>query len=83
MEKILFFTSTGRFRSWLEEHHKTAEELWVGYYKKGSGRDSITWSESVDAALCFGWIDGIRKTIETKAIKSVLHPGKKTVCGAR
>ena len=77
MEKILFFTSTGRFRSWLEEHHKTAEELWVGYYKKGSGRDSITWSESVDAALCFGWIDGIRKTIDDKSYKIRFTPRKK------
>ena len=48
----------GRSRSWLEQHHATASELWVGYHKKASGRRSLTWSEVVDEALCFGWIDG-------------------------
>lgn len=52
------------FRTWLEQHHESERELWVGYYKKGSGEASITWSESVDEALCFGWIDGVRKSID-------------------
>jgi uncharacterized protein YdeI (YjbR/CyaY-like superfamily) len=52
------------FRAWLEQHHGTERELWVGYYKKGSGRASMTWRESVDEALCFGWIDGVRKRID-------------------
>jgi len=52
------------FRAWLEQHHDTERELWVGYYKKGSGKASITWAESVDEALCFGWIDGVRKSID-------------------
>jgi uncharacterized protein YdeI (YjbR/CyaY-like superfamily) len=52
------------FRRWLQRHHDTEQELWVGYFKKGSGRTSMTWPESVDEALCFGWIDGIRKRID-------------------
>jgi len=61
---VTFFNSPATFRAWLEEHHETARELWVGFYKKSSGRPSITWPESVDEALCFGWIDGIRKSID-------------------
>jgi uncharacterized protein YdeI (YjbR/CyaY-like superfamily) len=54
------------FRAWLEQHHESEPESWVGYYKKGSGKASITWPESVDEALCFGWIDGIRKSIDAE-----------------
>lgn len=62
--KPAFFTSPEDFRRWLERHHLTAPELWVGFYKKDSGRASITWPESVDEALCFGWIDGLRKSVD-------------------
>jgi uncharacterized protein YdeI (YjbR/CyaY-like superfamily) len=62
--KIQFFKSPGDFRKWLEKHHAATGELWVGYYKKTSGRPSITWPESVDEALCFGWIDGLRKSVD-------------------
>lgn len=62
--KIEFFQSPGDFRKWLEKHHATDRELWVGYYKKSSGQPSMTWPESVDEALCFGWIDGIRKSLD-------------------
>jgi uncharacterized protein YdeI (YjbR/CyaY-like superfamily) len=62
--KIQFFKSPLDFRKWLEAHHATAPELWVGFYKKSSGQLSITWPESVKEALCFGWIDGVRKTID-------------------
>ncbi len=51
-------------RKWFEAHHASAPELLVGFYKKDSGKASITWPQSVDEALCFGWIDGIRKSIE-------------------
>jgi len=61
MEPI-FFASPAEFRAWLEEHHATASELLVGFYKKGTGKPSLTWPESVDQALCFGWIDGVRKS---------------------
>lgn len=57
----MFFATASDFRRWLERHHRSAPELLVGYYKVGSGRPSMTWSESVDQALCFGWIDGIRR----------------------
>ena len=59
-----FFKDPTAFRQWLETHHDSEDELWVGYYKKGTGIPSITWPESVDEALCFGWIDGLRKTID-------------------
>jgi len=62
--KPVFFKTPEGFRQWLRRHHATADVLWVGYYKKGSGTPSITWPESVDQALCFGWIDGIRKSID-------------------
>ena len=59
-----FFKWPAAFRNWLEVYHATAKELWVGFYKKSSGKPSITWPESVDEALCFGWIDGLRKNID-------------------
>jgi uncharacterized protein YdeI (YjbR/CyaY-like superfamily) len=61
-------------RAWLERHHRTARELWVGFYKKGSGRPSVTWPESVDEALCFGWIDGIRKSIDEASYRIRFTP---------
>ncbi len=59
-----FFKTPADWRKWLERNHDKAEELWVGFYKKDSGKPSITWPESVDGALCFGWIDGVRKSID-------------------
>ncbi len=59
-----YFRTPAAFRRWLARHHASAAELWVGYYKKGTGTPSITWPESVDEALCFGWIDGIRKSVD-------------------
>jgi uncharacterized protein YdeI (YjbR/CyaY-like superfamily) len=61
---VVFFRSPAELRKWFAKHHATARELWVGYYKKGSGRPSITWPESVDEALCVGWIDGVRKSVD-------------------
>jgi uncharacterized protein YdeI (YjbR/CyaY-like superfamily) len=58
-----FFATPLRLRRWFEKNHLSAGELLVGYYKKHSGQPSITWPESVDEALCFGWIDGIRKSL--------------------
>ncbi len=57
----VFFKTAAEFRAWLKKHHTIADEIIVGYYKKSSGKPSITWQESVDEALCFGWIDGIRR----------------------
>jgi len=62
--KPTFFKTPADFRSWLERHHARADALLVGFYKKESGKPSITWPESVDEALCFGWIDGIRRRID-------------------
>src|SRR6187455_2942056 len=59
-----FFATREQFRDWLEQHHASAPELLVGFYKRGSGRPSLTWPESVDGALCFGWIDGVRRRID-------------------
>ncbi len=63
MEPV-YFSSPAAFREWLEAHHASAGELWVGYYKRGTGRPSMTWPESVDEALCFGWIDGLRRRVD-------------------
>lgn len=57
-----FFPAPADFRAWLEEHHATADHLWVGYYKKATKKPSVTWEDTVDEALCYGWIDGIRKS---------------------
>jgi uncharacterized protein YdeI (YjbR/CyaY-like superfamily) len=62
--EVRFFATGEEFRGWFEQHHATAKELWVGFYKKASGRPSITWPESVDEALCFGWIDSVRRSID-------------------
>jgi uncharacterized protein YdeI (YjbR/CyaY-like superfamily) len=59
-----FFSSPAEFRAWLEAHHQSVPELWVGYWKRGSGIPSMTWPQSVDEALCFGWIDGVRQSID-------------------
>ena len=58
-----FFHSPEAFRRWLEANGERATELWAGFYKRATGRPSMTWPESVDQALCFGWIDGIRKSL--------------------
>ena len=75
-----FFETPADFRAWLAENHAKAGFLWVGFYKKGSGRRSITWPESVDEALCYGWIDGVRKGIdarkaETRPSRGSVHEG--------
>jgi uncharacterized protein YdeI (YjbR/CyaY-like superfamily) len=62
--KAIFCQTSAAFRRWLDQHHTKANAVWVGYYKKGSGKPSITWSESVDEALCYGWIDGVRQSID-------------------
>jgi uncharacterized protein YdeI (YjbR/CyaY-like superfamily) len=59
-----YFATPAEFQAWLEAHHERARELLVGYHKKGSGIPSMTWPESVDQALCFGWIDGVRRTVD-------------------
>lgn len=74
--KPKFFKSPSDLRKWFEAQHASAPELWVGFYKKGSGKANITWPQSVDEALCFGWIDGIRKSIDESSYKIRFTPRK-------
>jgi len=76
MDDVVFLTSKDEFTEWLE-NHPDASELWVGYFRKNTGRATLTWSQSVDVALCFGWIDGIRKTIDDQSFKIRFTPRKK------
>jgi len=62
--KPIFFKDQSDFRKWLEKNHENKTELLVGFYKRGSGKFNLSWSQSVDEALCFGWIDGIRRSID-------------------
>jgi uncharacterized protein YdeI (YjbR/CyaY-like superfamily) len=71
-----FFRTPDEWREWLQENHSQARELVVGFYKKSSGKPSITWPESVDAALCFGWIDGIRRSIDDVSYSIRFTPRK-------
>jgi uncharacterized protein YdeI (YjbR/CyaY-like superfamily) len=71
-----FFATPSELRAWLARHHDKTSELWVGFYKRNSGKPSITWPEAVDAALCFGWIDGVRKSIDEVSYTIRLTPRK-------
>lgn len=62
-----FFKTRAAFTRWLAKNHDRATELWVGFHKKASGKPSLTWPESVDAALSFGWIDGVRKSLDDQS----------------
>ncbi len=75
--KPVFFTTPREFRHWLEDNHATATELWVGYYKIAKGDVQFIWSDSVDQALCFGWIDGVRKSIDKDTYCIRFSPRKK------
>jgi len=72
-----FFATPAEFRRWLKQHHRTATELWVGFHRTGTGRPSLTWPESVDEALCFGWIDGIRKSLDAGSYVIRFTPRRK------
>jgi uncharacterized protein YdeI (YjbR/CyaY-like superfamily) len=75
---ILFFETPAQFRNWLKKNHQKKTELYVGFYKKGSGKISITWSQAVDQALCYGWIDSVRKSIDTESYCNRFTPRKAT-----
>jgi len=62
--QTIYFRSPAAFRAWLERHHATQKEILVGFYRVGTRKPSMTWSESVDQALCFGWIDGVRRSVD-------------------
>lgn len=76
--KPKFFPTPEDLCAWLERHHATETEVLVGFYKKGSGRPSITWPQSVDEALCFGWIDGVRRSLGEEAYTIRFTPRKRT-----
>ncbi|HEX6639627.1 MAG TPA: YdeI/OmpD-associated family protein, partial [Thermoanaerobaculia bacterium] len=79
-EKVMkprFFATPAAWRAWLEKNHATKSELLVGFYKTGSGKKSITWPESVDEALCFGWIDGIRRSLDDDSYTIRFTPRKR------
>jgi uncharacterized protein YdeI (YjbR/CyaY-like superfamily) len=78
MMKPTFFSSAADFRRWLEEHSADSMELWVGYFKTGSGKAGMTWPESVDHALCYGWIDGRRMSIDESRYMIRFTPRKPT-----
>ena len=72
-----FFATPADFRKWLEKNHDKVPELLVGFYKKGSGKPSMTWPESVDEALCFGWIDGVRRRIDDESYSIRFTPRRR------
>lgn len=73
-EQLIFFNSPEAFYEWLSKHHRKENALWVGYYKVATGKASMSWEESVRAALCFGWIDGIRKSVDEESYKIRFTP---------
>jgi uncharacterized protein YdeI (YjbR/CyaY-like superfamily) len=75
-QKPHFFPTRTEWRAWLEDHHARVHELRVGLYKRESGQPSITWPEAVDGALCFGWIDGVRKSIDANSYMIRFTPRK-------
>lgn len=75
-DQVVFFATPAEFAAWLEQNHDTVTELWVGYHKRATGRPSITWQESVDEALCYGWIDGVRKSVDATSYKIRFSPRK-------
>jgi uncharacterized protein YdeI (YjbR/CyaY-like superfamily) len=76
-ETAIFFESRDAFIAWLDENHERVPFIWVGRYKQGSGRVNMTWPESVDAALCFGWIDGQGKSLGEEAMAQRFSPRRK------
>jgi uncharacterized protein YdeI (YjbR/CyaY-like superfamily) len=75
---VTFFKTQDDFRKWLESHHEEETELIVGFYKVDSGKPSMSWSQSVDQALCFGWIDGVRKSIDKESYSIRFTPRRNT-----
>ncbi len=72
----LFFPQAADFRAWLDEHHAATDHVWVGYYKKATGKPSVTWEDTVAEALCYGWIDGIRKSRDDESYVIRFTPRK-------
>ncbi|MGP8077848.1 MAG: YdeI/OmpD-associated family protein [Thermoplasmata archaeon] len=71
---VLFFPQRERLRAWFEENHATAKELWIGYFKQGSGKGGVTYAEAVEEALCFGWIDGQVRSLDEESYANRYTP---------
>jgi uncharacterized protein YdeI (YjbR/CyaY-like superfamily) len=78
MAEPIYFRSAAEFRKWLSAHHAKKTEALVGFHKRGSGQPSMTWPESVDEALCFGWIDGVRKRVDDARYTIRFTPRRKS-----
>ncbi len=76
--KPVYFSSAIAFRAWLAKHHRTATVLLVGFHKKATGRPTLTWQESVDEALCYGWIDGVRRSVDAERYTIRFTPRRAT-----
>jgi len=76
LQEPTFFATPDELRAWLAEHHEARDELWAGFHKKATGRPSVTWPQAVDQALCFGWIDGVRKSLGDESYKIRFTPRK-------
>ena len=74
--KPTFFSSAEKFRQWLEQNHDRESELLVGFHKKSSGKKSVTYAEALDEALCFGWIDGVRRNLDETSYTIRFTPRK-------
>ena len=77
-ENPVFFKKPDEYRAWLQKNHDKATELWVGFWKKSTGKPSLTWQQLVDESLCFGWIDGIRKSVDADSYKQRVTPRRAT-----
>ena len=78
-EQVAVFPSAAEFRAWLDANHDTAPELFVGYYRKGSGKSAMTYAESVEEALCYGWIDGITFRVDDEVTATRFTPRRRTL----
>ncbi len=74
---VIYFESPAQLRNWFDANHATADDLWVGQYRKATGRPSVTWSQAVDEALCVGWIDGVRVSVDETRFLQRFTPRRK------
>jgi uncharacterized protein YdeI (YjbR/CyaY-like superfamily) len=78
VSEAIYFSSPAEWRAWLERHHTSATEVFIGYWKKATGKPSLTWSQAVDEALCFGWIDGVVRGVDGERHVQRFTPRKPT-----
>jgi uncharacterized protein YdeI (YjbR/CyaY-like superfamily) len=74
---VIFFASPDELRDWFDAHHETADELWLGYHRKATGKPTVTWPQAVDEALCVGWIDGVRYRLDDERHAQRFTPRRK------